>query len=114
MATLLADVLEDVEGEPQENGELSILGLDLGDYEHDVLIHQKIVALLRTYVDRQRALELYASLNGEAQTHLEDAIGDKLLNPKEQKHATLDEVRTLAFQHETREEVYVKNTAKRL
>ena len=78
--TLLTDVLADADSNPHDRGEHSMFGLDFG-LEGDCAIHNKIVAVLQHYVDYQRALELYGALNGEAQTELEDKIGEKLLTP---------------------------------
>ena len=48
---------------------ISLLGLDLSDGD-DMETQRQIVSVLRIYLDRQRALELYGALRPEIQTHL--------------------------------------------
>jgi hypothetical protein len=92
---------------------ISLLGLDLSDGD-DMETQRQIVSVLRIYLDRQRALELYGALRPEIQTHLEDEIGEKLLPPAGEPAATLSEIRTLAQAHETRDKTRAADTARQL
>ena len=100
--TLLKDVLANAKIKPP----VSLMGFDLSTdpdgtplhREHQAL-HAHVVSVLRTYVDRAQALELYGALRSEIQTYLEDEIGSSLLSHT----ADLSTVRALALQFETRE-----------
>ena len=94
IATLLADLEQDAASAPLH----SLFGLNLQSDE-DLATHSHIVNVLRQYVDKQRALELYGALRSDAKTYLEDEMGDTLLNHT----ATLAEVRSKAVMFETRE-----------
>ena len=94
IATLLADLEQDAASAPLH----SLFGLNLQSDE-DRATHAHIVNVLRQYVDKQRALELYGALRSDAKTYLEDEMGDELLNHT----ATLAEVRSKAVMFETRE-----------
>ncbi|MGB0675649.1 MAG: hypothetical protein ACPGOU_05435, partial [Candidatus Nanopelagicales bacterium] len=94
IATLLADLEADAATAPLH----SLFGLNL-QTEEGHAIHAHIAGVLRQYVDKQRALELYGALRSDAKTYLEDEMGDALLNHT----ATLADVRSKAVMFETRE-----------
>jgi hypothetical protein len=99
----IATLLHDVEGDVKRvQFGSSLLGLDLTDFEGREL-HQHIVKVLRVYVDRQRALEMFGALKSGTQTLIENEAGRKLLPELNEPAATLDEIRSLAQRHEVRE-----------
>jgi hypothetical protein len=64
ITTLLHDVEEDAK---RVQFGVSLLGLDLSDYEGKEL-HRHIVKVPRVYVDRQRPLEMFGTLKFDTQT----------------------------------------------
>jgi hypothetical protein len=68
--------------------------------------HCDILAVVQTYVDRERMFSFCGSLNPEIQTFIEDELhqdGKHLLLPKNGSEvATIEKVRSLAVLYETR------------
>jgi hypothetical protein len=54
-------------------GQLTMLGLDITDYEGKQT-HLHVLAVVQTYVDRERMFSFYGSLNPEIQTSIEDEV----------------------------------------
>jgi len=92
---------------------ISVLGIDLSCREGRKH-HQRIMSVLHSYRDCQRALELYGALQEDHQTHLEDKMGKELLPSEGTPTATLAEVRACAQNYEAREHVRVQDTGRQL
>jgi hypothetical protein len=76
-----ATSLHDLENDAKtcDGYKVSVLGLDLRNSE-DLATHHHVMGLVRKYLDRQRALELFGALRPEIQTFVENSgSGKKLL-----------------------------------
>jgi hypothetical protein len=108
-ATFLHDLEKDA-----KRGSISLLGLDLTN-QRDLDTHRHVLALVRKYLDHQRALELFGALRPEIQTFIENSeSGKKLLGSTAGAALTWEEVRALATEFETRETVRDADYARRL
>ena len=88
--------------------------MDLGLHEH-LATHNHVLEVIRRYLDRQRALELFGALRPEIQTFIENSeSGKKLLGSTVDAAFTWDEVRTLATEFETREKARDADVARQL
>jgi hypothetical protein len=93
---------------------VSLLGLDLTSRE-DAATHHHVLELVRKYLDRQRALELFGALRPEIQTFIENSeSGKKPLGSTADAASTWDEVRTPAAEFQTREKTRDADVARQL
>jgi ribosomal protein L37AE/L43A len=117
VASLLRILQEDADNLTY-NGQLTMLGLDLTEYEGQQ-IHAQVLAVVQAHVDRERMFSFYGSLSPEIQTFIEDELQQSdrhLLLPtmfaSVDEVATIDQVRTLAVLHETRSKNRATDLAK--
>ena len=111
-ATIIRDL--DSDAADCDGFHVTKLGFDLSD-EAGLQAHHHVMEVLRTYLDRQRALELFGALRPDIQTFIENSeSGKKLLRSCLNTNFGWDEVRTLATEFETREKSRDADTARQL